>query len=1103
MKRPRFTSSPVSFVVAALALIATTLPAADLVPVPALGLRAERGFEVTLFADNDLAPDTWCMTLDSQGRVVVANGQSIRTLVDDDGDNEADRAIEFARVSRGVMGMCFDGTSLFVSADGWLQRYEDANGDSVADGPPQRLVPLALAEHGGHAMRKGPDGWWYLIGGNDTGFTADKHATLADSPITKPEAGALLRLTPDASRAEIIAHGFRNPYDFDFSIEGDVFTYDSDVERDAFLPWYMPTRVYHVGYGQHHGWRLPGYQRSWPRPDYYLDNVSILAPTGRGSPTGVAAYRHFQFPEEYRGGLFLADWTFGRIYFLPLEPSGGSYAATQPEVFIEPIGTHGFAPTDLAVGADGSLFVSIGGRKTRGAVYRVNGTGRPALESIVPAFASADLNNVLVAAQPLDAWSRALWMPAATRLGAQPLLAVATDESVGWEYRVRAIEVLTEMFGGLPVPRARFIAQSSSPEVRARVAWSLGRAPNDNVAPLLLGLAADRDPRVRRCALESISDQVSLFASSDLSRVLQTALADVDRYARMAAIRLAADLPLAAWNDLTTALPRNSTAVNAAAIAQTWRSPDTLTHPAIVGPLTNLITLNTTPAVRLEAVRLLMLAFGDWKLNNPSVEVYSGYELAVPPGNDLNAALRRVVRALLPSTDARLNMEAARFLAMLEDDDRRTPVVLMSLINENTSATADFHFLACLSRLRVTLPELAPRISTVVLSLERKLRGQESRVKQNWNVRLGEVVQQLVRRDAAIADALLRHPQLTTPSHVFVAHALEGEKKLLAARRFLAIVKADASFAWSSELVALLNLLPAQEVAPIYRRQWHQLALRDDLLPRLAEQPIAADRDKFLAALSSAQPTIVRTSVEALLKLPPDASGTNLAAPLKLLGRAVTEPQAGALRQQLVTLITNSLKQAFPVQEPADTSVAALQRAYQPLFNGILAKYPGLARVMNAEDNDDPARWNAMWRGVRWDGGDATLGAQLFVARACAACHRAEGQIGPDLAGAAQRFSPEDLMNAVVFPSRDIAPAYRAMTFRLRNGESYTGTIAFESADGWILHTGPGSTVRVNSADVISRQPSPVSLMPSGLLNGLSARDIAHLYAYMRTLQAQ
>src|SRR4051812_49519904 len=70
----------------ALACGSLSLAAADLVPVPDFGLRVERGFAITEFADNNLAPDTWCMTIDSRGRVVVANGKSIRVLIDEDGD---------------------------------------------------------------------------------------------------------------------------------------------------------------------------------------------------------------------------------------------------------------------------------------------------------------------------------------------------------------------------------------------------------------------------------------------------------------------------------------------------------------------------------------------------------------------------------------------------------------------------------------------------------------------------------------------------------------------------------------------------------------------------------------------------------------------------------------------------------------------------------------------------------------------------------------------------------------------------------------------------------------------------------------------------------
>jgi putative heme-binding domain-containing protein len=158
---------------------------------------------------------------------------------------------------------------------------------------------------------------------------------------------------------------------------------------------------------------------------------------------------------------------------------------------------------------------------------------------------------------------------------------------------------------------------------------------------------------------------------------------------------------------------------------------------------------------------------------------------------------------------------------------------------------------------------------------------------------------------------------------------------------------------------------------------------------------------------------------------------------------------------------------------------------------------------MNAEDNDDPAKWNAIWHATKWENGDAERGAEIFSQRACAVCHRSPGQIGPDLAGVAQRLSPVDLMNAVVFPSRDIAPPYRTTTFRLRTGEVHTGIVAFESADGWIVQTGAGTSVRVNASDVILRQPGTVSVMPSGLLNGLRPGEIADLYAFLRTLQRQ
>ena len=274
--------------------------------------------------------------------------------------------------------------------------------------------------------------------------------------------------------------------------------------------------------------------------DYCPDTVSILWPVGRGSPTGVVCYRHTQFPQHYRNGLFALDWTFGKIYFFPLTPDGSTYR-TQPELFLEPIGTHGFAPTDAVVAPDGSLFVSIGGRKTRGAVYRIEFPGAAPVNEFqndVPQT-TKELDSVLLAPQPLDAWSRARWVPTAQRIGAERIGQTLIDVQLNPELRVRAIEVLTELFHGLATQEAALAARDSSPFVRARVAWSLGRAPCENYVPILLPLALDQHPLVRRCALEAIADHAAQLNPTNLLPILPVNLAHPDKRVRQAAARLA------------------------------------------------------------------------------------------------------------------------------------------------------------------------------------------------------------------------------------------------------------------------------------------------------------------------------------------------------------------------------------------------------------------------------------------------------------------------------------------------------------------------------------------------------------------------------------
>lgn len=1071
-----------------------------------LGLRVAPGFRVTLYADSNLADNIYAMTLDARGNVVVTSQGYIKTLLDTNGDGVADSANLFATTQTGGMGLCFDGNDLYFAGDGAFSRYSDADGDGVADGPAQRLLGVNFSEHGGHAMRKGPDGVWYLIGGNESGFDK-RNMTLPGSPGRPVEAGALLRISSDGRNSEVIAHGFRNPYDFDFNFLGDLFTYDSDGEREFLLPWYVPSRIFHVGQGGHHGWRLSGHLRSWARPDYSPDTVDILARLGRGSPTGVVCYRHYQYPARYRNGLFALDWTFGRVYFLPLQLNGASYQ-TLPEIFLEPIGTHGFAPTDIVVAPDGALLISIGGRKTRGAIYRIEyvAEGNAALAARNwLAGAASELGAVLIAPQPLDAWSRAYWVPVAARLGPSLFDQVVADTGFIPASRIRAVEVLTELHGGLATATAVAGAKANSPLVRARVAWSLGRSPCENFAPMLLGLARDIDPIVRRCALEALADNVGNLDERTILQALAANLPHPEKRVRQAAARLATYLPDPAWQAFWKQVSDPQARLTIT-LAQLWRSPPTAINVEAIESALSILSQNANSAHRLQAIRLIILALGDYHLTAPSLEVYTAYEpaLSLEGHEGLMSRVRRIVGSMIPSGDAVVNFEAARLLAMLEDDDRTLPGRIFAFISERSSAASDFHYLTALSRLKgPPLTNGAPKIAHAILCLNRKLEGQEKRNKQNWTVRLTEVVKQMVKREPQLADAFLRYPEFAVPAHVPLVSSLGPEHQVAAAQLFLAAIKKKPSFSWSGPLIDLLGALPVTEVRPLFRGQWSNAALRDDLLFELAQNPEALDRGKFMSGLSSLQLPAARASLSALLQLP-SAQSTNVLVPsLRLLRRLFNEPKEQTARSEGVALVNRETGQSFKVQEQG-TDPANLRRVYQPLFDWFAKRHPTLVRELDAEDQEDPVRWDLTLKAVAWDKGDALRGEQLFTERGCLTCHIGSTALGPDLGGVAGRFSPIDLFNAIIFPSREVAPAYRQTVVRTRDGQTYTGRVVYESADGVILQTGGSSTtIRLAENDILNRQGSPLSIMPSGLLAGLRSSELANLYAYLRTLQPQ
>lgn len=276
-----------------------------------------------------------------------------------------------------------------------LYRLRDTDGDDRLDEAKLLRSIQGGGEHGPHSIVLGPDGnSLYVTCGNSTDlpnpekslapriwkedqvlprmWDARGHARGRLAP-----GGWIARTNLDGSEWELVCLGFRNEFDLAFSPEGELFSFDADMEWDLGSPWYRPTRVNHVVSGADFGWRSG--TGKWPA--YYADSVGSVIDIGPGSPTGIVFGTGTHFPKKYQQALFICDWSYGKLHAVHMEPDGATWKGTA-ELFMS---ASPLPLTDLVVHpGDGALYVAIGGRRAQSGLYRITHSGGHRAEDLAP-----------------------------------------------------------------------------------------------------------------------------------------------------------------------------------------------------------------------------------------------------------------------------------------------------------------------------------------------------------------------------------------------------------------------------------------------------------------------------------------------------------------------------------------------------------------------------------------------------------------------------------------------------------------------------------------------------------------------------------------------
>ena len=321
---------------------------------------------------------------------------------------------------RAVNGMVWAFGALYVGVNDYeqkissgLYRITDSDGDDHLDHVELLQEVKSRGDHGVHAVLPTPDGKaLFLVTGNNT-----KPPTLAESsPVRRvwgedhllpsmPDGrghnrgvlapgGIIYRVSPDGKKFEAYASGFRNVFDAAINHDGELFTYDADMEYDFNTPWYRPTRICHVTSGAEFGWR----NGAGKRPPFYADNLPGVLDIGPGSPTGMTFGYGAKFPAKYQRALYALDWSWGKLYAVHLSPSGSSYTATKEE-FV----TGAPLPiTDAIIHpGDGAMYFLIGGRRVQSGLYRVTYVGD---ESTAPALVNSTESSARTLRRTLEAF---------------------------------------------------------------------------------------------------------------------------------------------------------------------------------------------------------------------------------------------------------------------------------------------------------------------------------------------------------------------------------------------------------------------------------------------------------------------------------------------------------------------------------------------------------------------------------------------------------------------------------------------------------------------------------------------------------------------------
>jgi len=395
------------------------------------GMSLPDGFEINCFASEPMIRQPIAMAFDDRNRLWVAECYTyaeartnfdlnlrdrIVILEDVDGDGRADKKTIFHDDLQRLTGLTVGFGGVWATCAPNLLFIPDADQDDRPDGKPVVVLDgwndNSVRHNMVNGLKWGPDGWLY-----------GRHGIQALSTVGPPGTPreqrtqlkcSIWRLHPKTKKFEVVCEGTTNPWGHDWDEHGQLFFINTVIGHF----WHgLPGAYFKRMYGQH--FRTGLYGLIDQQGDHYHWDIGKEAAKdvkkkmtmstdeagGGHAHCGMMIYQGAQWPDQYKGKVFTANFHGRRINCDRIERTGAGYVGKHEPDFMKTKDLW-FRGIELDYDMDGTVFLldwsdvgecheNDGIHRTSGRIYRITYGNRKPNKHDLAQKTSEDLANLL------------------------------------------------------------------------------------------------------------------------------------------------------------------------------------------------------------------------------------------------------------------------------------------------------------------------------------------------------------------------------------------------------------------------------------------------------------------------------------------------------------------------------------------------------------------------------------------------------------------------------------------------------------------------------------------------------------------------------------